>query len=89
MSSIPGAEPLFSRMFRARSAVFRLDVYEGRNAHVYLSIRESRQDPDGIPHLGHICLNPDAVPQMRDALDDVHRFFRGYNTSEDVAPDAA
>lgn len=89
MPSIPGAQPLFSRTLRPRGMVFRLDVYEGRNAHVYLSIRESRQDLDGIPQPGRICLNPDAVPLMREALDEVHTFFRGYNVSEDVAPDAA
>jgi hypothetical protein len=67
--------PLFSRTLRTNGKLYFLDVYEGRTGEPYVSICENRKDKDGNFTRIRRVLDREAVPEMRDALDEVHYFF--------------
>jgi hypothetical protein len=71
-------KPLFSRTLRSGAKLFFIDVYEGRIGVPYLSICENRKDKDGNFTRIRLFLNREAVPEMRDALDEVHEFFESH-----------
>jgi hypothetical protein len=68
-------KPLFSRTLRPNGKLFFLDVYEGRTGCQYVSICENRKDKDGNFTRVRLFLSREAVPEMRDALDEVNDFF--------------
>jgi hypothetical protein len=86
MESDNRPRPLFSRTLRANGKLFFLDVYEGRTGVPYLSICENRKDKDGHFTRIRLFLDREVVPEMRDALDEVHDFFE--NHLADVRPAA-
>jgi len=71
-------KPLFSRTIRTSGKLFFLDVYEGRIGLPYLSICENRKDKEGNFTRIRLYLNREAIPEMRDALDEVHDFFESH-----------
>jgi hypothetical protein len=79
--------PLFSRTLRTNGKLIFLDVYEGRTGVPYLSICENRKDKDGNFTRIRMFLDREAIPEMRDALDEVHDFFE--NHLADVRPAAS
>ena len=78
MSNIERPRPLFSRTLRPGGKLFFLDVYEGRTGAPYLSIVENRKDKEGNFTRIRLYLNREAVPEMRDALDEIHDFFESH-----------
>jgi len=78
--------PLFSRTLRPNGKLIFLDVYEGRTGVPYLSICENRKDKDGNFTRIRMFLDREAVPEMRDALDEVNDFFETHLA--DVRPAA-
>jgi hypothetical protein len=68
--------PLFSKTLRPDGKLYFLDVYEGRTGGVYLSLCETRKDKEGRFTRIRIFLEPHAVPELRDALDEVHVFLK-------------
>jgi hypothetical protein len=71
-------KPLFSRTLRCGGKLYFLDVYEGRIGLPYLSICENRKDKDGNFTRIRMFLDREAIPEMRDALDEVHDFFEAH-----------
>jgi hypothetical protein len=67
--------PLFSRTLRTNGKLYFLDVYEGRTGVPYVSICENRKDKDGNFTRVRLFLSREAVPELRDALDEVNDFF--------------
>ena len=69
-------KPLFSRTLRPGDGkLYFIDVYEGRTGAPYLSICENRKDKDGNFTRVRIYFTRGAVPQIRDAFDEAHRFL--------------
>jgi len=81
-------KPLFSRTLRPNGKLFFLDVYEGRMGLTYLSICENRKDKEGNFTRIRMYLTPEAVPEMRDALDEVHAFFQRYTPNQEASATA-
>ncbi len=83
--------PLFSRTLRTNGKLIFLDVYEGRTGVPYLSICENRKDKDGNFTRIRMFLDREVVPEMRDALDEVHDFFENHlvvsGPAESAEPD--
>ena len=71
-------KPLFSRTIRPNGKLFFLDVYEGRIGLPYLSVCENRKDKEGNFTRIRLYLSREAIPEMRDALDEVHEFFESH-----------
>jgi hypothetical protein len=78
MDSVNRPKPLFSRTLRPNGKLFFLDVYEGRIGLPYLSIVENRTDKEGNFTRIRLYLSREAIPEMRDALDEVHQFLESY-----------
>lgn len=70
--------PLFSKTLRPNGKLFFLDVYEGRQGGLYLSLCENRKDKDGTFTRIRLFMSPDAVLELRDALGEVCEFFKSY-----------
>ncbi len=81
-------KPLFSRTLRPNGKLYFLDIYESRTGGAYLSICENRKDKEGNFTRVRMFLEPVAVPEMRDALDEVHAFFQRYNPSTETSATA-
>ena len=77
-------KPLFSRTLRPNGKLYFLDVYEGRTGYTYLSICENRKDKEGNFTRVRMFLDPTAVPELRDALDEVHAFFERHNPTKEA-----
>ena len=54
----------------------------------YLSICENRKDKEGNFTRIRMYLTPEAVPEMRDALDEVHAFFQRYTPNQEASATA-
>jgi hypothetical protein len=68
-------KPLFSRTLRPNGKLYFLDVYQGRTGAPYLSVCECRKDKEGNFSRIRLFLDRAAIPEMRDALDEVNDFF--------------
>ena len=68
-------KPLFSKTLRPNGKLFFLDVYQGRTGTPYLSVCENRKDKEGNFTRIRMYLDRAAIPEMRDALDEVNDFF--------------
>ena len=72
-------KPLFSKTIRPNGKLYFIDVYPSRNGgSPYLSICENRKNKEGGFDRIRMFLNREAVPELRDALEEVHEFFEGY-----------
>ena len=71
-------KPLFSRTIRPNGKLYFLDIYESRNGYPYLSICENRKDKEGNFTRIRLFLGREAIPEMRNALDDAHEFFESH-----------
>jgi hypothetical protein len=70
--------PFFSKTLRPNGTILFLDVYAGRQGGLYLSLCGSRKGKDGTFTRIRLFLNPEAVPELRDALGEVCEFFQSY-----------
>lgn len=76
-------KPLFSKTLRPNGKLYYLDVYPGRNGVPYVSLCENRKNKEGGLDRIRIFLGPEAIPEMRDAFDEVHEFFASYAAQQD------
>src|SRR3990172_9557496 len=75
-------KPLFSKTLRPGGKLFYLDVYPSRNGwNPYLSLCENRKNKEGGLDRIRIFVNAEAVPELRDALDEIHEFLENYTPS--------
>lgn len=70
--------PVFSKTLRPNGKLYYLDVYPGKSGTPYLSICENRKNKTGGFDRIRLFLAPEAVPEMREALDEVHTFLESY-----------
>lgn len=82
-NTVSRPKPLFSKTIRPNGRLYYLDVYEGKTGYRYLSICENRKDKEGGFTRVRMFLNPEGIPEMRDALDEVNEFFASYAASKD------
>jgi len=82
------SKPLFSRTLQSTEKIYFVDVYEGRQGGLYLSICENHKDRDGNFTRIRMHLAPEMVPGMRDALDEIHAFFQRYNLNQEASATA-
>lgn len=75
-------KPLFSKTLRPSGRLYYLDVYEAKSGYTYLSLCENRKDKEGNFARSRVFLSREAVPEMRDALDEVHEFFEGHTPAK-------
>lgn len=72
-------KPLFSKTIRPGGKIYFLDVYPSRNGGLpYLSLCENRKNKEGGYDRIRLFLNRDAVPEVRDSLEEVNEFFESY-----------
>lgn len=84
MSDESRPKPVFSKTLRPNGKLYYLDVYPGRKGgSPYLSLCENRKNKEGGLDRIRIFLSPEAIPEMRDALDEVHAFFASYAAKKD------
>ena len=88
MENAKRPKPLFSRTLRPGGKIFFLDVYEGRTGTPYLSICENRKDKEGNFTRIRLYLSREAIPEMRDALDEIHDFFEAHIPHKSDASEA-
>ena len=78
-------KPVFSKTLRPGGKLYYLDVYPGRTGNPYLSFCENRKNKEGGLDRIRIFVNPDAVPELRDAFDEIHEFLEGYTPAQTAA----